>query len=72
MSRCATNGCRKFRDAIARQAADQLGLTATQVRAASRYYAELAGEVDAEITRNEEAADREFAVWDAERRLPSG
>jgi hypothetical protein len=53
-------------------AAKQLGLSTTQVRAASRYYAEFRDELDAEIARNEDAADRELAAWDAERRLLSG
>jgi hypothetical protein len=53
-------------------AANQLGLTTTQVRAASRYYAEFRDEIEAEIARNEDAADRELAAWDAERRLLSG
>ena len=53
------------------RAAEQLGLTAAQVRAASRYYAEFPDEIDAEIAANEEAADREVAVWEAERRLLS-
>jgi hypothetical protein len=54
------------------KAAGQLGLTAPQVRAASRYYAEFPDEVDAQIAANEDAADRELAVWEAERRLLSG
>jgi len=54
------------------RAADQLGLTVEQVRAASRYYAEFADEIEAEVALNEEAADRELATWQAERRLLSG
>lgn len=54
------------------KAAEQVGLTLTQVRAASRYYAEFTDEIDTEITANEEAAARELAAWDAERRLLSG
>jgi hypothetical protein len=53
------------------KASEQLGLTAARVRAASRYYAEFPDEIDAEITANEEASDREVAVWEAERRLLS-
>jgi hypothetical protein len=53
-------------------AAAQLGLTTAQVRAASRYYAEFPDEIDAEIARNDDAADRELAAWNAERRLLSG
>lgn len=53
------------------KAAAQLGLTVSQVRAASRYYAEFEDEITAEIAANEEAADREMAVWEAERRLLS-
>ena len=51
--------------------AELLWLTEAQVRAASRYYAEFAGEIDAEIAYNEEVADRELAVWESERRLLS-
>ena len=54
------------------RAADQLGLTVAQVRAASRYYAEFSDEIDAEITANDEVAEREFAMWEAQRRLLSG
>jgi hypothetical protein len=54
------------------KAAEQLGLSNAQVRAASRYYAEFAEEIDDEIAGNEEAADRELAAWEAERRLLSG
>lgn len=54
------------------KAADQLGLTTAQVRVASRYYAEFPDEIDAEIKANEEAADRELAAWENERRLLSG
>lgn len=53
------------------KAAAQLGLTVSQVRAASRYYAEFEDEINAEIAANEEAADREIAAWEAERRLLS-
>lgn len=53
-------------------AAERLGLTVGQVRAASRYYAEFPEEIDAEIAANEETADRELAAWEAERRLLSG
>lgn len=52
--------------------AAQLGLTATQVRTASRYYAEFTDEIDAEITENDEVADLELAVWENEQRLLSG
>ena len=51
--------------------AEELGLTAAQVRGASRYYAEFTEEIDAEIAANEEASARELAVWEAERRLLS-
>lgn len=54
------------------RAAEQLGLTLAQVRAASRYYAEFPDEIDAEIAANADAADRELATWEAERRLLSG
>jgi hypothetical protein len=54
------------------RAAEQLGLAPAQVRAASRYYAEFTSEIDAEIATNEDAADRELAAWEAERRLLSG
>ena len=54
------------------KAVDQLGLTDAQVRAASRYYAEFSYEIDAEIASNQDAADRELAVWETERRLLSG
>jgi hypothetical protein len=54
------------------KAATQLGLVAAQVRAASRYYAEFTDEVDEEMAANEDAADRELAAWEAERRLLSG
>ena len=53
-------------------AAAQLGLTVGRVRTASRYYAEHTDEIDAEIARNEDMADRELAVWENERRLLSG
>lgn len=52
--------------------AAQLGLAAFQVRIASRYYAEFADEIDAEIAQNDEMADLELAVWENERRLLSG
>lgn len=52
-------------------AAVHLGLAPPQVRAASRYYAEFTEEVDAEISDNEDAADRALAAWEAERRLLS-
>lgn len=53
-------------------AAVQLGLTEGLVRTASRYYAEHTDEIDAEIARNEDMADRELAAWENERRLLSG
>ena len=53
-------------------AAVQLGLTESQVRSASRYYAEFTDEVDAEVALNDEIADRELAAWENERRLLSG
>ena len=56
----------------AASAAAQLGLTESQVRSTSRYYAEFTDEVDAEIALNEDIADRELAVWENERRLLSG
>ena len=52
-------------------AAAQLGLVGSQVRMASRYYAEFTDEIDAEIAQNDEAADLELAVWENERRLLS-
>ncbi len=51
--------------------ADRLGLDATHVRIATRYYSEFSDEIDAEIAANEESADRELAAWEAERRLLS-
>ena len=56
----------------AERVAAQLGLAPSQVRTASRYYAEFPDEIDAEIARNDEAADFELAVWEDERRLLSG
>lgn len=56
----------------AAKAADQLGLTVGQTRAASRYYAEFTAEIDAELAANDDAADRGLAAWEAERRLLSG
>ena len=53
-------------------AATQLQLTDGQVRTTSRYYAEHTDEIDAEIARNEDMADRELAAWENERRLLSG
>ena len=53
-------------------AAAQLGLTETQVRATSRYYAEFTDEIDAQIAHNDDIADRELATWENERRLLSG
>ena len=53
-------------------AAVQLGLTERQVRTTSRYYAEHTAEIDAEMARNEDLADRELAAWENERRLLSG
>ena len=50
-------------------AAAQLGHTSAQVRAASRYYAEFTAEIDDEIKRNDDIADRESAAWENERRL---
>lgn len=52
-------------------AAAQLGLTEGQVRSTSRYYAEHTDEIDAQIARNEDMADRELAAWENERRLLS-
>lgn len=52
--------------------AAQLGLAASQVRTASRYYAEFTDEIDAEIAQNDEITDLELAVWENERRLLSG
>jgi hypothetical protein len=54
------------------EAGEQLELTVAQVRAASRYYAEFPGGIDAEIAANDDAADRQLASWEAERRLLSG
>ena len=56
----------------ANRLAAQLGLAASQVRTASRYYAEFTDEIDAEIAQNDEMADLELAVWENERRLLSG
>ena len=53
-------------------AASQLGLTEGQVRTTSRYYVEFTDEIDAEIARNDDIADRELAAWENERRLLSG
>ena len=52
--------------------AAQLGLTDAQVRATSRYYAEFTDEIDTELAHNNDAADRELAAWENERRLLSG
>lgn len=54
------------------KAADDLALSVAHVRAASRYYAEFPDEIDEQIRANEEAADRELAAWENERRLLSG
>ena len=54
------------------RAAAQLGLATSQVRTASRYYAEFTDEIDAEIAQNDEMADLELAIWENERRLLSG
>ncbi len=59
-------------DVRAAHVADQMGLAESQVRAASRYYAEFTDEIDAEIAQNDEAAELELAVWENERRLLSG
>ena len=53
-------------------AAAQLGLTEGQVRTTSRYYAEHTDEIDTEMARNEDMADRELAAWENERRLLTG
>ncbi|MDE0290276.1 MAG: hypothetical protein OXM88_17120 [bacterium] len=53
-------------------AAIQLSLTESQVRATSRYYAEFTDEINAEIALNDDIADRELAAWENERRLLSG
>ena len=53
-------------------AAAQLGLTDEQARTTSRYHAEFTDEIDAEIARNDDIADRESAAWENERRLLSG
>ena len=47
-------------------------MTSLQIRAASRYYAEFTGEIDAQIARNDDIADRELVTWENERRLLSG
>ena len=65
-------GLRGDVDARVGRAARQLGLPVRQVRAASRYYAAFAEEIEAEIAANETAADHELAVWEAERQLLSG
>lgn len=54
------------------KAARQLGVAAAQVRITNRYYAEYPDEIDARITANDEAAERELGLWEAERRLLSG
>ena len=56
----------------AAHAAEQLGLSVAQVRAASGYYTEFTDEIDGEIAANDAAADRNLAAWEAERRLLSG
>ena len=53
-------------------AAARIGLASSQVRTASRYYAEFTDEIEAEIAQNDEAAELELAVWENERRLLSG
>ena len=60
-----------FEERVAAAAA-RLGLTEGQVRATSRYYAEFTDEIDAEITYNDDIADRELSAWERERRLLSG
>ena len=52
-------------------AAAQLGLTETQVRTASHYYAEFTDEINAEIADNNATAEREMAIWNKERQLLS-
>ena len=52
-------------------AAAQLGLTETQARSASRYYAEFTDEINAEIADNNATAEREMAIWNKERQLLS-
>lgn len=51
--------------------AGRLGLEVAHIRIATRYYSEFSDEIDAEIEANEQAADRELAAWEAERRLLS-
>ena len=53
-------------------AAARMGLAASQVRTASRYYAEFTDEIESEIAQNDEAAELELAVWENERRLLCG
>jgi hypothetical protein len=48
--------------------AEFANLTVVQVRAAVRYYADYADEIDERIRRNREAADEEEARWQREQR----
>jgi uncharacterized protein (DUF433 family) len=50
------------------QAADYLGLTARQVRAARDYYADFRNEVDADAARAERAEQEERARWERQQR----
>lgn len=55
--------------AVRREIGDRTGLTADQVRAALRYYADYASEVDEWIRRVDEEAERAEADWRREREL---
>jgi hypothetical protein len=51
------------------RAADLLGLSPAQVRAAMDYYAEFTDEIDKRITFNRTEADRQLALWEQRQRL---
>ncbi|WP_420623609.1 hypothetical protein [Candidatus Poriferisodalis sp.] len=59
-------------DERAVSAAAHMGLAESQVRTASRYYAEYTDEIESEIARNDEAAEPELVVWENEHRLLPG
>ncbi|WP_420440691.1 hypothetical protein [Candidatus Poriferisodalis sp.] len=61
---------RDLRDSLEERvvgAAARMGLAASQVRTAGRYYAEFTDEIESEIAQNDEAAELELAVWENER-----
>jgi hypothetical protein len=52
--------------------ADYLGLPTRAVAAAARYWAAYPQEIDARIAANEEAAERERAIWERRQHLLGG